>query len=145
MNRKTIAKFLFCTCLLSLNLGNASAQCQLDKTCSEFEETSYSCRENKIQKDCQKFVSLFKGLLSKGNCKRSFDTEPVFDVWYCSGIKGAASLDLHYSTLSTLKSKDAQFLFASKKLRDTMDGVIGEKHKTSSVKLEKRLNKKSKK
>ena len=145
MNVKVVSRYVLLAGLLALNLGNGPAKCQIEKACTDFEDASYSCREKKIQADCSKFVALFESLLSKGNCKRSFDTKPVFDVWYCSSIKGATSLDLHYSTLSKLKSKEAQLLFSSKKLRDTMDASIAEEHLASSAKLEKSLKKKSRK
>jgi hypothetical protein len=145
MKNKKSVQFLVFIILIFLNVGTGQASCQIDKACVEFEDFSYSCREKKIQTDCSKFVTKFKSLLTKGNCKRSFDTKPVFDVWYCSGIKGAAALDLHYLTLALLKSKEALALYSSKQLRDTMDGAIAEEHNAKSVKLEKTLNKKTKK
>ena len=145
MEYMKIIKSLIFIGFLSLNLANSPTRCQIEKVCTDFEDASNSCREKKIHTDCSKFVALFESLLSKSNCKRSFDTKPVFDVWYCSSIKGATSLDLHYSTLSKLKSKEAQLLFSSKKIRDTMDGSIAEEYLASSAKLDKSLKNKSKK
>ncbi len=145
MKIKFVSKYVLLAGLLALNLGTGPAKCQIEKACADFEDESYSCREKNIQADCSKFVALFESLLSKGSCKRSFDTKPVFDIWYCSSVKGATSLDLHYSTLAKLKSKEAQRLYSSKGLRETMDGSIAEEHLASSVKLEKSLRKKSKK
>ena len=125
----------------SVALATPPVKCQLFKACEKFEEFSYNCGEKKIASECSKFVTAFKGLLDKGSCKRSFDTKPVFDVWYCSGLKGAMNLDLHYKTLAGLKTKEAQELYASQKLRDTMDGAIAEEHKNRSIKLEKSLKK----
>lgn len=93
-------------------------KCPAPDICNKLYDSKVACEKN--HKKCDSFVSVFKKILPKYDCRRKQDTVPVPAAWLCSSFEDSLQL------LSTLKNRKAKKLFGSKELRQTLDGNIAE-------------------
>ena len=129
-------------------LGNIShaettSTCPAKELCPRFSETLDKCEKNIKSNTCNDFIELYKKLVPRYDCKRSFDTNPAPAVWLCDEGTTAHpnTFERGVALLSKLKSKKARAFFGSPELRSTLDGDIAEEYLKKSLKIEK-LNKK---
>lgn len=106
---------------------------------------------NKVYNECIKnpnnqsndseFVSLFKLLLYRYDCKRDYDFKPVPAWW----LINSEDPEKWINFLAGMKYKPGRILFGSKLFRETLDGAIAETYYDSSIAVGKELSKKKSK
>ena len=127
--------------LLLCSSAIAAKPCVRHPLCDELNDRSFACSESWSEKSCNEFVDTFSKLLSPRNCLENKTLVKNPEVFSCALKKGNMPIDLHYTRLAQLPFKKALDLFASKKLRDSMDGSIGEVLRRRSIETEKGLGK----
>lgn len=108
-----------------------NTECPAPKLCEKMYDDLQSC-EKGLNQECDNFVDNFRKLLQKYDCKRSFDTLPVFAIWLCDSHEG------FLDALAKMKTPKALELYGSQELRNTLDGHLGQEHRARSKSVEKK-------
>ena len=127
--------------ILASSLASAvqPAKCPTARLLPEFDAAYHECRRGFENSSCKRFVAIFRELLPKYDCRRSFDTEPVPAAW----IANSAALEDYVKLLSKLRTSDARTLFGSQAFREILDGALAEAYGDKSREVEKSLASKS--
>jgi hypothetical protein len=123
--------------VLASSLANAAqpAKCPAGRLLPEFDAAFHECGRGFENGSCKRFVAIFRELLPKYDCRRSFDTDPVPAAW----IANSAALEDYVKLLSELRTADARELFGSKAFREILDGALAEDYGEKSRAVEKSL------
>src|SRR5262245_51623857 len=146
---------LITLCLLPLALlpGNALAEglnlrCPFNSTFQAFDLAYHSCSNGHVkeQGSCGTFVELFRKLIPKYDCARSFDTGPVPAIWLAEDGAVEDYVRLLYVLAIRKKpydsqwwdksSADAKTLFGSPEFRTILDGHLAEEFLGLSEKVQ---------
>ena len=117
-----------------------AAECPFPDIYIEFDRSFHKCHNGQVRKgeSCDRFVDDIEKLLSKYDCKRSFDTMPVPAIW----LFGAAMED-YIKLLYQLASgknrtfagqwfaderRKARVIFLSPEFRAVLDGAMAEEY-----------------
>ena len=126
--------------ITNLSYAKATETCPTKELCPLYSETLDKCEKNNKSKSCSDFIDLYKKLVPKYDCKRSFDKEPVPAIWLCDEGTYASTgpFERGVALLAKLKSKKARIFFGSPELRSTLDGDVAEEYRKKSLKAEKK-------
>ncbi|MDE2149256.1 MAG: hypothetical protein KGJ55_05355 [Gammaproteobacteria bacterium] len=120
--------------------GLAQPTCPAGAVLPKLDATYHACRHY-ADDSCHNFITAFKDVTGRYDCKRSFDTAPVPAVW----LAGDGALDdyVHLvwlvATKKEYKSKlyggadaEARAFFASSEFRSILDGALAEEYSEKS-------------
>jgi hypothetical protein len=114
----------------------AQDACPAPKLLAEFDSAFHECSHGMQNGSCKRFVEIFRQLIPKYDCRRSFDTSPVPAAWLAS----SAALEDYVRLLSTLHDAAARKLFSSAEFREILDGALAEDYMELSRKVEKEMS-----
>src|SRR5205814_87226 len=117
---------VFIVFLLSTQILVAD-DCPTPKLCSDIYNSKEAC-EKKNKKQCDAFLEALKESFKQDQCKKG----PT--LWLCAGF------DEYLDYLSKMKSKKAQYIYASPEFRMVLDGAVAETHLKKSKALAKKLH-----
>lgn len=126
--------------------GQFNVECPAKRLCSDLEKYYQTCSRTHASEACDTFVKIFRQLVPKYDCQRSFDNTPTQDytvpaIWLCKEILAdegelpifEESLEL----LQNLRSRDIRSFFASAEFRSVLDGHYAETYYGPSLRAEK--------
>jgi hypothetical protein len=126
--------------------GQFNVECPAKRLCPDLEKYYQACSRTHASEACDSFVKIFRQLVPKYDCQRSFDHTPTKDytvpaVWVCKEILAARGERPVFvesiKLLQTLKINDARSFFASADFRSVLDGELAEEYSESSFRAEK--------
>jgi hypothetical protein len=126
--------------------GQFNVECPAKRLCPDLEKYYQTCSRTHSSEACDTFVKIFRQLVPKYDCQRSFDHTPTKDytvpaVWVCKEIlaaKGERPVFVEsIKLLKKLRSNAARSFFASAEFRSVLDGELAETYSESSLRAEK--------
>jgi len=123
-----------------------NVECPAKRLCPDLEKYYQTCSRTHASEECDTFVKIFRQLVPKYDCQRSFDHTPTKDytvpaVWVCKEILAARGERPIFvesiKLLQELRSNDARSFFASADFRSVLDGELAETYIGPSVRAEK--------
>jgi hypothetical protein len=128
---KTIA-FALLLALTNPAWTGVNLECPAAALVPQLDANYHECGQGFKNGSCEKFVGVFKQLLPRFDCQRSFDTSPVPALW----LANSAAVEDYVHLLSHLNIPTAKHLFASSEFRAILDGTLAEEYVPLSLKAE---------
>jgi hypothetical protein len=105
-------------------LAGTNVECPAPALLPQLDATYHECNHGFQNGSCDRFVDLFRLLLPRFDCQRSFDTSPVPALWLADN----AAMEDYIHLLSRLNTPAAKTLFGSAAFRDILDGALAEEY-----------------
>jgi hypothetical protein len=128
---KTIA-FALPLALTNPEWTGVNVECPATAPVPQLDVNYHECGHGFKNGSCEKFVEVFKQLLPRFDCQRSFDTSPVPALW----LANSAAVEDYVHLLSHLNIPTAKHLFASSEFSAILDGALAEEYVPLSLKAE---------
>jgi hypothetical protein len=113
-------------------LGGANLECPAPALLPQLDANYHECHRGFQNGSCDKFVDLFRRLLPRSDCQRSFDTGPVPALW----LADSAAMEDYVHLLSRLNTPKAKALFGSAAFREILNGALAEEYVPLSLKAQ---------
>ena len=126
--------------------GQFNVECPARRLCPDLDKYYQTCSRTHASEACDSFVKIFRQLVPKYDCQRSFDHTPTKDytvpaVWVCGEILAARGerpiFEESIKLLQELRSNDARSFFGSADFRSILDGELAETYPGTSLQAEK--------
>jgi hypothetical protein len=126
--------------------GQFNVECPARRLCPDLDKYYQTCSLTHASEACDSFVKIFRQLVPKYDCQRSFDHTPTKDytvpaVWVCGEILAGGGerpiFEEYIKLLQELRSNDALSFFGSADFRSILDGELAETYTGTSLKAEK--------
>jgi hypothetical protein len=123
-----------------------NVECPAKRLCPDLEKFYQACSLTHESEACDSFVKIFRQLVPRYDCQRSFDHTPTKDytvpaVWVCKEILAAGGkrpvFEESIKLLQNLRINDARSFFGSADFRSVLDGELAETYVGPSVRAEK--------
>ncbi len=128
--------------------GQFNVECPAKRLCPDLEKYYQTCSRDHASEACDYFVKIFRQLVPRYDCQRSFDHTPTKDytvpaVWVCGEILAARYerpiFEESIKLLQKLRSNEARSFFGSVDFRSVLDGEYAETYVGHSIQAEKDL------
>jgi hypothetical protein len=126
--------------------GQFNVECPARRLCPDLDKYYQTCARTHASEACDSFVKIFRQLVPKYDCQRSFDHTPTKDytvpaVWVCGEVLAARGerpiFEESIKLLQELRSYDARSFFGSAEFRSILDGELAETYPGTSLQAEK--------
>ena len=112
--------------------AGVNLECPATVLVPQLDASYHQCSHKFENGSCEKFVRVFRQLIPRFDCQRTYDTSPVPALW----LADSAAVEDYVHLLSHLHIPTARALFASSEFRAVLDGALAEEYVPLSLKAE---------
>ena len=138
--------FMFSVVSTNVCAADTNMQCPAEKLLPELDDAYHECSNGYTNGSCKQFVSAFRELTEKSDCRRSFDTSPIPAIWLANSAAFRDYLKLLYRL--AVNNNDplneawaegdrdtARHFFGSGEFRSILDGEYAEEYYEESLQV----------